>query len=240
MTASTTPRPDDHDETPHDDATTGILAGADPDRTPTEVLADDPDRVPTQVLGDDHDRVPTQALADDLHRAPTEVLGRDSEHTTKVLPEASAHSTLVPPKPKASVPPQPTAVSQPSPRASTTPPAAVPPSAQAPRGDARTDATRSTALDDLTSGPARLHSGGPQLPRPRVRWAGIIWGVVFAVSASLLLWVLAEPSRRETVGDWWASLTPIGFGLTLLLIAGGLLLIGGVAGLARRLSHPRP
>jgi CDP-diglyceride synthetase len=70
-----------------------------------------------------------------------------------------------------------------------------------------------------------------------VRWAGIIWGLVFAVSAALLLWVFSEPERRDAVGDWWATLTPIGFALTALLIAGGLLLIGGIAGLARRLSH---
>jgi hypothetical protein len=190
MTASNTPKPGDErtpDERP--DATTEILAGlADPDRTPTEVLAD-----------------------------------ADGAGTTKVLPEASAHSTLVPPKPKAT---EPTTRVRPEPGPADPPAASG--SGSAPAGPGLTPPAPS--MSDTARGP---------YPRPHVRWAGIIWGLVFAVAAALLLWVLAEDDRRDAVGAWWATLTPIGFALTALLVAGGLLLIGGVAGLARRLTHRR-
>lgn len=185
-----------------DDATTEVIAGAEPDRTPTEVLGGDADRT-TEVLDTDP--------------------GPDADRTTKVLPEASAHSTRVPPRPKTTLPKPP-------------PPAAA--SASAPLGGASDSAAgRAAAAADTSSPYAPAASATHPLPRPRVRWAGIIWGLVFAASAVTLLWVLADPERRDAVGAWWTSLTPAGFALTALLVAGGLLLVGGLAGLARRLSH---
>ena len=76
--------------------------------------------------------------------------------------------------------------------------------------------------------------------RPRIRWAGIIWGLVFAVIAATVLWIVLEPARMELVADWWATLTPAGLLLTVLLVLGGLLLIAGLSGLARRGDRRAP
>ncbi|MRG59533.1 hypothetical protein GE115_06555 [Agromyces sp. CFH 90414] len=73
--------------------------------------------------------------------------------------------------------------------------------------------------------------------RPRVRWAGIIWGLVFAAIAATLLAVLTDPARRDAATDWWTGLSPAGFALTAVIVVGALLLVAGVAGLARRASR---
>jgi hypothetical protein len=41
----------------------------------------------------------------------------------------------------------------------------------------------------------------------------------------------------ELVADWWATLTPAGLLLAVLLVLGGLLLVAGLSGLARRGEH---
>jgi len=76
--------------------------------------------------------------------------------------------------------------------------------------------------------------------RPRIRWAGIIWGLVFAGIAATVLWIVLEPARMELVADWWATLTPAGLLLGVLLVLGGLLLIAGLSGLARRGDRRAP
>ncbi|TYL53102.1 hypothetical protein [Agromyces mariniharenae] len=74
----------------------------------------------------------------------------------------------------------------------------------------------------------------PEELRPRIRWAGIVWGLVFAGLAATLLWIVLEPARMELVADWWATLTPGGLILTVLLVLGGLLLVAGLSSLGRR------
>lgn len=76
--------------------------------------------------------------------------------------------------------------------------------------------------------------------RPRTRWAGIIWGLVLAGIAATVLWIVLEPARMELVSDWWATLTPAGLLLTVLLVLGGLLLVAGISGLARRADRGAP
>lgn len=76
--------------------------------------------------------------------------------------------------------------------------------------------------------------------RPRIRWAGIIWGLVFAGIAATMLWIVLEPARIELVADWWSTLTPAGLWLTVLLVLGGLLLVAGLSGLARRGDRGAP
>lgn len=70
--------------------------------------------------------------------------------------------------------------------------------------------------------------------RPRIRWAGIVWGLVFAAIAATMLWIVLEPARIAAVLDWWATLTPAGLILTVLLVLGGLLLVAGLSALGRR------
>lgn len=80
-------------------------------------------------------------------------------------------------------------------------------------------------------------SGEADLPRPRVRWAAIIWGVVFAAIAAVVLAIVIDPAARDAASAWWTTLSVGGLVLTSLLIVGGLLLVAGVAGIARRASR---
>ncbi|QEO14057.1 hypothetical protein FLP10_06190 [Agromyces intestinalis] len=77
------------------------------------------------------------------------------------------------------------------------------------------------------------------LPRPRVRWGAIIWGLVFAAVAAGVLWILLDPAMRDAVSAWWFALSPGSMLLAALVVLGAVLLIAGVAGLARRASRAR-
>jgi CDP-diglyceride synthetase len=103
------------------------------------------------------------------------------------------------------------------------------------------DTTEVLGFDEALRPEASVAPGTrePEL-RPRIRWAGIIWGLVFAVIAAIVLWIVLEPARMELVADWWATLTAAGLWLTVLLVLGGLLLVAGVSGLARRGDRGTP
>lgn len=72
---------------------------------------------------------------------------------------------------------------------------------------------------------------------PRVRWAAVIWGTTFAAIAAAALWFLADPDRRAALADGVGTMTPATLLTVVLLTAGALLLVGGVAGLVRRTQH---
>ncbi|MFE5411010.1 hypothetical protein [Microbacterium sp. NPDC056569] len=72
---------------------------------------------------------------------------------------------------------------------------------------------------------------------PRTRWAAIIWGLVFAGISATALWVTLDAGRRDAVADWVVSLSPAAVVAYLLLVAGAIALVGGLAGLARRLQR---
>lgn len=75
--------------------------------------------------------------------------------------------------------------------------------------------------------------------RPRIRWAGIVWGSFLAVLAGSALWWLVDSGHRAATREWVLGLTPdsvslgavIGIGV---LCAGVLLLVAGGAALLRR------
>ncbi|WP_187614898.1 MULTISPECIES: hypothetical protein [Microbacterium] len=69
---------------------------------------------------------------------------------------------------------------------------------------------------------------------PRVRWASIIWGTTFAAIAAGALWFLTDADRRAALADGVGTMTPATLLTIVLLTAGALLLVGGVAGLVRR------
>ena len=69
---------------------------------------------------------------------------------------------------------------------------------------------------------------------PRTRWAAIIWGLVFAATAALALWVTVSPDRRAAVADWTVSLSPTTAVAYLVLVIGAVALVAGVVGVARR------
>ncbi|MGP3535784.1 hypothetical protein ACTU3I_13380 [Microbacterium sp. RD1] len=74
----------------------------------------------------------------------------------------------------------------------------------------------------------------PSLPRPRTRWAAVVWGVALGATAALGLWILLDPSRRSGIADWTLGLTPLSASAYLVLAIGLLVLVTGVGGLARR------
>lgn len=72
------------------------------------------------------------------------------------------------------------------------------------------------------------------LPRPRIRFGAIVWGLIVCVLAATVFWISTDESRREAFGNWISSLTPGTSGLIVMLILGTLLLIwGGLAAIRR-------
>ncbi|WAA65441.1 hypothetical protein [Microbacterium oxydans] len=72
---------------------------------------------------------------------------------------------------------------------------------------------------------------------PRTRWAGIIWGLLFAATAATALWMLSDADRRATIGDGLLALTPTTIVTIILLTIGVLLLANGAVGLVRRVQR---
>ncbi|WP_235008297.1 hypothetical protein [Microbacterium timonense] len=83
-------------------------------------------------------------------------------------------------------------------------------------------------------------SAGPEsasalaLTGPRVRWAGIVWGLVFALIAAGALWLLVDPARQAALSTWLIGLTPASALAVVALVVGGFALIAGLVGIARR------
>ncbi|BDZ54282.1 hypothetical protein [Agromyces marinus] len=115
-------------------------------------------------------------------------------------------------------------------------------------GDSAADAEPTAVLSPpeatgRTEATAVLHPSEPTAAGagdgPRIRWAGILWGLVFAAIAATTLWTVVDPERRDAASAWWSSLEPAMLGLMLLLALGGILLVAGLAGVLRRASRSR-
>lgn len=77
-------------------------------------------------------------------------------------------------------------------------------------------------------------AGASPGPRPRTRWAGIVWGIALATLASAGVWLASGPRRLDDLSTWVGDLSPaaaVGYGV---LAVGALLLITGLVGLLRR------
>lgn len=102
------------------------------------------------------------------------------------------------------------------------------------------DGTPDTALDGAESridySPASSDAVTP-LTRPRVRWAGIVWGLVLAAIAATALWVLADAERVDAVRQWFMGLTPAAVAAYVALTVGALALVAGLVGIARRVQR---
>lgn len=72
------------------------------------------------------------------------------------------------------------------------------------------------------------------LPRPRTRWAGIVWGLVLAAIAAAGVWLLTDPARQAVATAWMLSLTPAAAVAYAVLAVGAFALVAGIVGLARR------
>jgi hypothetical protein len=78
-----------------------------------------------------------------------------------------------------------------------------------------------------------------KLEAPRIRWAGIVWGTLFAVFSATALAVLADLARRAAVRDAIMGLADLHLSPAVIvavsvLAVGGLLAVIGVTTLTRR------
>ena len=106
-----------------------------------------------------------------------------------------------------------------------------------------TDATKSTdtaatTFSGLVDGPS-TDAPGSRLVRPTVRWGALVWSLIFGAIAMTTLWMIADPGRRDVVGEWLFGLTPLAAGLYLLLVVGVLVAVFGIIALIRRAERER-
>ncbi|AYG04003.1 hypothetical protein [Gryllotalpicola protaetiae] len=69
----------------------------------------------------------------------------------------------------------------------------------------------------------------PMRTTPRIRWAGIIWGLVFVVTGWFAVWTLLAQERRAAFSDWILSLDGGGWAIVGALALGALLLVIGLS-----------
>ncbi len=70
--------------------------------------------------------------------------------------------------------------------------------------------------------------------RPRIRFGAIAWGLIVCGVAVWVLFTLLTPGARTQFNDWVVTLTPADLGIIAVLVSGGLVLLLGLLGLARR------
>lgn len=75
--------------------------------------------------------------------------------------------------------------------------------------------------------------------QPTVRWGALVWALLFGMTAATTLWVLVDPARREVVGDWLITLSPLTATLTAVIIVGVVVALFGIVGLIRRGERAR-
>ena len=101
-------------------------------------------------------------------------------------------------------------------------------------------ATPAAATPDTSvTSHANVPSAAPATTAPRIRWAAIVWGLLFAGIASALLWVVTDVGNRDAASVWLKTVSPATRGFVVLLVIGGLLLVAGLASLLRRLTSRR-
>ncbi len=107
------------------------------------------------------------------------------------------------------------------------------------------DDARTEPLDPRIVDPAPEEAGAPADeagatdPRPRIRFAGIAWGVVFATAALVLLGVVTDPARRAAAADWLGTLEGDTAAIILALVLGAVLVLGALLATVRRLQRSR-
>lgn len=107
-----------------------------------------------------------------------------------------------------------------------TSPAVLPP----PYVDTRPPASEAPATEPERPAPA----ASAALTGPRIRWAGIVWGLVLAAIAATALWILLDPTRQAALTAWLVSLNPATAVALAVLLLGVFALVTGIVGIARR------
>jgi hypothetical protein len=90
------------------------------------------------------------------------------------------------------------------------------------------------STDELTTA---LLDDSHEAARPRIRWAALVWALVFATVAGLTLWTTTSPVRRREFELWLADQSAGSFVLYAVLAVGAVLLLLGLASLAKRAGH---
>ncbi|WP_347978239.1 hypothetical protein [Microbacterium sp. ProA8] len=98
--------------------------------------------------------------------------------------------------------------------------------------DTRPPAWQAPAQTAVPERPAPAAS--VDLTGPRIRWAGIVWGLVLAAIAATALWILLDPARQAVLTSWLVGLNPATAIAIAVLLLGMFALITGVVGIARR------
>ncbi len=92
-----------------------------------------------------------------------------------------------------------------------------------------------TGVEPALTAPAPERAAAAAPPTgPRVRWAGILWGLVLAGIAATGVWILTDASRQTALVEWMLGLSPAAAVAYAVLILGGFALVAGLVGLARR------
>jgi len=96
--------------------------------------------------------------------------------------------------------------------------------------DANTEGAPSATTPLPEAEPAWLRSTEPPVrTTPRVRWAAIVWGVVFAATGWFTMWTLVAEERRAAFSDWILTLDNGGWAIVGAFALGALLLIIGLS-----------
>jgi hypothetical protein len=178
--------------------------------------ADDPSR-PTHV--DPVDAAAETATPVDLTPPLPPVAASDAAASAPV-----AADDVIPPAPVSAA----TAV-LPPPYLDTRPPAWEAPAAVAPTAWETPTAAAPTAASGRPTPAASVDPTGP-----RIRWAGIVWGLVLAAIAAVALWILLDPARQAVLTAWLVGLNPATAIAIAVLLLGLFALITGIVGIARR------
>jgi uncharacterized integral membrane protein len=86
---------------------------------------------------------------------------------------------------------------------------------------------------------ASAAAAGVAEPRPRIRFAGIAWGVLLATAALVLLGIVASPSRRAAAAEWLGSLQGDTVAIILAIVFGAVLVLSALLASVRRLQRER-
>lgn len=96
---------------------------------------------------------------------------------------------------------------------------------------------RTQELFPLEEGPASAPApadGAVPPAGPRVRWAGIVWGLALAALAAYGVWLAGTPGRLDELAALAPQISPTGLVAAVALTLGALVLVTGLVGLLRR------
>lgn len=92
-----------------------------------------------------------------------------------------------------------------------------------------------TTAEMFPAPPSAEENTAPEsTPRPRIRWAGIVWGLVLAAVATTGLAVTWGPTRLDDLTAFVPQLTATTVVAAVLMTLGALALVTGLVGLLRR------